>query len=355
MKFFSSLVVLASLFLSFKAHAWGNRGHHTICTAATHLVTDEALKPFLKFRMHAIGHLCNIPDIYWKALGPEISDAGNPTHYIDPEILGLKITEIPVDLKAITTQYTGTENQFKKQRKIFSIPKEMGTLWWRADQFFRLASDSKTAFSGTLNPKNSKEEQDEKLPYNQAVYSMLLYMGLMGHYVGDASQPFHTTADSDGYARGHGGIHSFYEEQVVKHFEADMEKQIVERAKTIKDKKLTTGSPIEIMQYLSSLSFKDIDTVINLDPIVKKSEVKTDKGMEIRTPATRGTTEAGYAKFKDIIITNMARSAIVLSHFWDEAYHNAGSPSLQSYKSYRYPHTPDFIPPDYVEKIDVKK
>lgn len=351
-----SVILSALILFSQSALSWGNRGHHTICVSATHLVKDDVLRPFLKNRMHSLGHLCNIPDIYWKSLGSETSDIGNPTHYIDPEILGMTVLEMPTDIKTIMEKYTGIENRYKKNgSKIFSIPKEMGSLWWRADQFYRLVSELKNSFAGNLNPKNYKEEQDDKFPYNQSVFNMIQYMGLMGHFVGDASQPFHATVDFDGYAAGHGGIHSYYEEQVITHFDPDMERLIVDKAKTIKDKKLTTGTPVEIMQHLSSLSYKDIAAVLKLDPILKKSQVKNEKGMDIKMTAQRSSSEVGYKKFKNLIVLHMARSAIVLSHFWDESYHNAGTPSLQAYKSFKYPHTPEFIPPDYLGKTEPKK
>lgn len=344
-------LLISIVFLCQNAWSWGSRGHHEICAAAPHLVKNEALGYFLKYRANTLGHLCNIPDIYWKSLGPDINDIGNPTHYIDPEVLGIKANEMSLDLPETISKYTGTENRFRKNRKIFSVPKEMGTLWWRADQFFRLVSNLKSDFS-TSPPKNFKEEQDEKLPYNQAIYSMMLYMGLMGHFVGDASQPFHATADFDGYVAGHGGIHSYYEEQTVAHFGPDLEKLIVDKAKTIKDKKLTTGTPLQIMQYMSVLAHADIEKALKADPLTKKSEVRNEKGMEIKTIAERKGTDVGFVKFKTLIVTHMARSALVLAHLWDEAYHNASSPSLSAYKSFRYPHTPDFVPPDYLDKVD---
>lgn len=351
----SVLVIMAVLFTE-KAFSWGNRGHHTVCISATHLVKDDALRPFMQFRMHSIGHLCNIPDIYWKSLGPDVSDVGNPTHYIDPEITGLKISDIPKDYKALMEKFTGTENLFKNNgNKIFSVPKEFGSLWWRADQFTRLITDLKTSFSNTTPPKNFKEEQDDKLPYNQSVFNMLQYMGIMGHYVGDASQPFHATSDHDGYRAEHGGIHSYYEEQVVAYFGPDMEKLIVDKAKTIKDPKLTSGSTVEIMQHLSLLASKDIEKALKLDPVLKKSELKNEKGMDIKTPAVRSPPDVGFKKYKELIVLHMARSAVALAHLWDQSFHDAGSPSLQAYRSYRYPHTPDFIPPDYIGKIEPKK
>lgn len=349
------LLILTFIFVSQQLLAWGGRGHHAICSAAPHLIKDDSLKNFLKFRPHTMGHLCNIPDIYWKSIGADVSDLGNPTHYIDPEIIGMKVNQVPLDIQSIINKYTGTDNLYKKTNKIFSIPKEFGTLWWRADQFFRLISDLKPSFSSAELPKNNKDEQDEKLVYNQSVYNMMLYMGLMGHFVGDASQPFHATADHDGYGTGHGGIHSYYEEQIVSNFGPDLEKLIIDAAKKIKDKKLVTGSALEIMQHLSDLSAKDQEQVLKNDPLIKKSEVINEKGMEIKTPAVRSPSAVGFAKLKDLIVLHMARSAVVLAHFWDESFHNAGSPSLQAYRSYRYPHTPDFIPPDYITKPEAKK
>lgn len=352
---FNLLALLPFILVSENALSWGGRGHHAICSSAPHLLNDYSLKTFLKFRPHTMGHLCNIPDIHWKALVPSVNETGSPTHYIDPEVIGLKINEIPLDFQLIVDKYTGTENLYKKKGKIFSIPTEFGSIWWRADQFFRMIANLKSSFIGTEPPKNYKEEQDEKLPYNQAIYNMMVYMGLMGHFVGDASQPFHATANHDGYSNGHGGIHSYYEELVVAQFGPDLEKLIIEKALAIKDKKLLTGTPLEIMKYLMELSSNDKEIIYKLDPVLKKSEIKTDKGMEIKTPALRSPAETGFKKFKDLVVLHMARSAKVLAHFWDEAYNKAGAPSLQGYKSYRYPHTPDFIPPDYVGKLEPKK
>lgn len=348
-------VLFLLLLVSESAFCWGHRGHHTICTAAPHIVKNDSLKKFLKYRIHIMGHLCNIPDTHWRSMSSDVSDLGNPTHYINTEIIGLKQKDSPLDFHLIRDRYTGTDNLFKGRGKIFSIPKELGSLWWRADQFFRFVSDLKSSFTGVELPKNSKEEQDEKFAYNQSVYNMMIYMGVMGHYIGDASQPFHSTADYDGYSIGHGGIHSYYEEQIISGFGPDFEKQIVDRAKTIKDKKLVSGTPVEILRQLTMLGEIDRAKVIKDDPVLKKSEIKNEKGMEIKIPADRKSIDVGFSKFKDLIITQMARSAIVLAHFWDESYHNAGSPSLQAYKSFRYPHTPDFIPPDYIGQPSNKK
>lgn len=351
--FYKSIIVvfLSSLIFSSVGFAWGGRGHHTICSAAPHLVKNVKLKNFLRFRPHTMGHLCNIPDIYWKTLGPKALEYGSPAHHVDPEIIGLKVSEIPLNYKEIEEKYSGKENKFKEGRTVFSIPKEFGSLWWRANQFFEMVTSLKGDLSNVVLPKNFKEEQDENLAYNSTIYKMMISMGLMGHFVGDASQPYHSTADYDGYQEGHGGIHGYFEEIVVTQFDESLEKQIVDAAKKLKDKSFLNGTnTVEKMKKLSQISFDEIATLKKLDPVIKKSEISKEKGMEIKTPAERKPASEGYKIFKKIIVTDMARSALLLAHLWDEAYAGVGEPDLSFYRSYRYPFTPDYVEVNFITK-----
>jgi hypothetical protein len=234
MKINSTLfIILPTLLLLFmpKAWSWGGRGHHSICDAATHLVENEQLRDFLKYRPQVMGHLCNVPDIYWKTLGSDVRKEGDPTHYIDPEILGISIDKISLHYKDVQKEFEGKTNQFDKSKTIFSIPLEFGSAWWRADQFYRLAIKNGLVASSAEAPKNKADEQNEKLPFNQGMYSMIAMMGIMGHYVGDISQPLHNSADYDGYKSGHGGLHAYYEEAAVVHFPASLINDIVNSAK----------------------------------------------------------------------------------------------------------------------------
>jgi hypothetical protein len=335
------------------ALAWGGRGHDAICVAASFLVKDKNLAEFLKYRSHVMGHLCNIPDTYWKGLPAEITKVGNPTHFIDPEVTGLKVSEIPNDYATVVKEFTGKDNKIKPNAKIFSVPDDVGSVWWRADQFMRRIAqlDFKEA-----TPPEKKQEQDDKLPYNANVYQMWVNMGLMGHFVGDAAQPFHSSADYDGYMHGHGGIHSYYEEQVVAQIGQELPDLIVKKAKILKSPSfLKPKNTVEKMKELSVLSNKDIEKIFKLDPVIKKSEVIKDKGMEIRTAAERKSPEAGLKVFKPMIIEEMARSATLLANLWDAAYASVGRPDLSKYRSYKYPFTPDFVPPDYIPALATEK
>lgn len=137
--------------------AWGGRGHDAICEAASFLVKDPGLKEFLRYRSHVMGHLCNVPDIYWKSLPPEVSKIGHATHFVDLEILGLRYEEIPLDYAQLMADFTGKENKFKPGTKIKSIPEDFGSLWWRVDEFVKKISV--LDFKDVLPPADRKQDR----------------------------------------------------------------------------------------------------------------------------------------------------------------------------------------------------
>ncbi|MFN7728307.1 MAG: hypothetical protein ACK5P7_04050 [Bdellovibrio sp.] len=353
------------LVLSFSAEslAWGGRGHHTICEAASFLVQKKGLKDYLTSRPHMMGHLCNIPDFYWKSLGPDVGKLGNPTHFIDSELIGLKVIDIPTDYKKIIADYEGKPSKAKDGSAVFSIPTEFGSAWWRADQFFRRAIALGPAWKEAKIPSGFKEEQDENLAYNKSAYDFVVNLGLMGHFVGDMGQPFHGTLDYDGWGAGHGGIHAFYEDSGVAAQPYDLTTKVVEAAQKLqkaaaskvkteqlKAQFLRPGSVVERMKLLTDSSFVEIQKIYAVDPIIKKSELKKEKGMDLKTPAERKPIDKTIAKkFEPLVVTQMARSAALLALLWDEAYEQVGEPKLAAYKSYKYPFTPDFVAPDYYD------
>lgn len=341
--FISALVCMHSL-----AHAWGGRGHHAICSSAVHLIKEEGLKNYLKHQPQMMGHLCNMPDFYWKSLGGKANQMGNPTHFVDLEVLGVAPEKIGTDYRKLQKEFTGKPNAFYEGKTLQSLPQDFGSSWWRTEQFMKKVAALKRDFSKSKPPKDRQQEQDNSLPFNKATYEMIVSLGLMGHFVGDNAQPFHTSADYDGYKTGHGGIHSYYEEEVVGEFDGDLENLILVEARQMKDVSFLKGkNSIEKMKSLSLISNKEIAEVLKLDPVTKPSVEKEEKGMQIRTKAERKPASVAFAKMKPMIVTQMARGSLLLAHLWDEAYKSAGRPKIEKYKSYKYPFTVDFVEPDY--------
>ena len=347
--FLTSLMIAAP-----QALAWGGRGHDSICEVATYLVKNERLKEFVQFRPQVFGHLCNVPDIYWKSLPKEQTPFGNSAHYINAEAIGLKLSQVPLDFKALSEKYNGQPNLFEKKETIENVAKDVGSIWWRVDQLMGLAAKQAAIIKDAPLPSNKGEEQNEKLPYNSAIYNWMVNIGVMGHFVGDASMPFHNSSDHDGWYAGHGGIHSYYEDAVVGQFDGDLQSLILQRARELQKQPGKTaflkGSTLEKMQKLSESAAAEIPAVLAADPIIKKSIIKQVEGKEVRIAAERKSPKVGLVQFKKRIIDQMARSSLLLANLWDESYKNLGSPDLSAYRSYRYPFTPEFIGVDYASK-----
>lgn len=351
------LLSLLFVFSASQVWAWGGRGHHSICSAASFLVKEPGLKEYLEHKPQMMGHLCNMPDFYWKSLGGDANKFGNPTHFIDIEIVGLEVKDIPTDFKKLMADFTGKPDKFKNDgTTIKSIPTEFGSSWWRADQFMRIVAGLEKEFSLATPPANFKEEQNNDLPYNKLAYQMIVSMGLLGHFVGDNAQPFHTSADYDGWATGHGGIHAYYEDQVVGRFDGDLEALILKKARSMKNPEfLKPKTTIEKMKVLSVISNKEIPKILKLDPVIKKSTLVKERGMDLKTPAERKPAAEAFKKMNPMIVEQMARGSLLLANLWDEAYRSAGKPKLGAYKSYKYPFTVDFVAPDYFDTSEKKE
>jgi hypothetical protein len=343
------IVVLAAFALPLQAHAWGGRGHAAICETAVFLLKEPGLKEYLQNKPQMMSHLCNLPDTYWRSLGPEVAKLGNPTHFIDVDLIGLKAAEVPTDFATIVHAYTGAPNQFKREGVIRDVPAEFGSLWWRADQFYRRSLSFGRQLQAAARPKNAAEARDDRLPYNMAVYEMVVSLGLMGHFVGDASQPLHNTADYDGYATGHGGLHAYYEDDVVGQFDGDVHSRVLKEARAMKEPRcLKPPTVIEKMKALSEASLDELKPILEMDPLKKPSMTRNETGIELKIPADCAGMAVGHQRYKGIIVTELSRSALLLAKLWDDAYVEAGRPRLIASKSYRYPLTVEFVAPDYL-------
>lgn len=367
MKKISLYLVSLVIFQCSSVWAWGGRGHHAICHHAVFLMKEKGLRDFFKARPQVLGHLCNTPDIHWKNQGGEQNRIGSPTHWLNPETIGLTLEKLPDDYKKIVKKYTGKPHKTEANKTLHNVPGELGSLWWRAEQFWKRGIAEGEKIGKSKPPVNKAEEQDTALPYNKALFGMMVNLGLMGHFVGDASMPFHSTIDHDGYLAGHGGIHWFYEDANVNEQDETFESKIIPEAKKLqaladsevksereKVQFLIEKNPIERMRQLSIISVKEINPILEIDKVKVASE-KPNKEGSLKKPAERLTAEETKAAMEPLIIQQLARSAALLAQFWDEAYTKAGRPDLTAYRSYQYPFTPEFVPPDYYDVHSGKK
>lgn len=327
-----------------KAVAWGERGHHSICNEASRLVKEEGLKEFLKTRGHIMGHTCNVPDIHWKSLPSELTRIGNPTHFIEPDLVGFAIKDTPTLFDDFLRMLAGAGEASQLVHKV-------GTLWWRTEQFFNISLESASRIQESPLPLNGSEEQQNALPYNEAIYGMMTHMGIMGHFVGDSSMPYHNWADYDGYGAGHGGIHAYYESICPGEFGSELDVELRALALGLPDFS-ESYSPAELIKKIGIEAVNEVEVLQKLDTILEPSTQSVNEhGMTMRKPAVRPAPSEQCPNFKPLMLLQMARSAKTLAHLWDEIYVQAGRPNLAAYKSYRYPLTPDYVEPKYLNQI----
>ncbi len=337
-----------SCFCSTNAYAWGGRGHHAICEAATQLVKDKQLQLFFSKRANVMGHLCNIPDIHWRDLGA-IAEVGNATHYFEPDLVGVDIKDIPLEYASMSEMLKGkTHAELKSPIK--SVSGEVGTIWCRADQFYRRAIESAKKMKNLSLPKERAEKQKYDFPFNVAGLDMITNMGVMGHFTGDVAQPLHNTHNYDGYQTGHGGIHNYYEEAVVAAIDSQLVAKIVKEASRKQNtyKFLNEPSTVGKMKGLATIAYSELNSVFKLDSVTKSSVFDKSGALVKKVPAERPAPELVVKKYEPLIISQMARSATLLAKLWEEIYEKSGKPELKSYESYKFPFQPEFVPPDYV-------
>ena len=242
--------------------------------------------------MHEIEYLGPEPDRWRSRAEPELSAAQAPEHFLDLEpadALG-PLPRNRLDFEA------GAFAHGQRPEKIGLQPWETVEVWQRLKaalrEYRRLAADKAA-------------NQNDLAAVQQAA---IFYAGWLGHYVGDGSQPLHTTINYDGWTlkeNPHGyttahGIHSRFETQFVS---ANITAADIQS-------KMTAPKPVagdvfdSYVAYLRQTATQ-IDAVYTFD----KAGAFTNAG----TPESRAFTAerlaAGASELRDLIYTAWLRSA----------------------------------------------
>jgi hypothetical protein len=183
------------------AFGWGEIGHQLIARTAAQLVSQhpqiEKLKkenPALveKFLLTfsgariELGHLANIPDLYWRSLDGGWTEEGNllgaPTHYFDSEHFSEVTdadyfsTKIPLAYELakafpVRNIFVDPARNLKTSPLVFF--KDTGTAPWRAQQFSDLLTWS-------LQNQGDCATSEKTIP--SATATALGFAGLMAHF-----------------------------------------------------------------------------------------------------------------------------------------------------------------------------
>lgn len=310
---------------------WGEQGHHVLCEAATRLVKDENLSAFLQKKNHMLGHLCNIPDINWK------KDPNIPNYdIINSYAHGMNFDKVYGPIKNIPTDFELIKIDLVQKNL---DPYRNGSLWWRAKQFYSIAVEMGSKLSN-LAPGSSES--------NEFIKQMMINMGLLGHFVGDASMPLHNSADYDAWESDHGGLHTYFETDSVSATDLDLVYDVYAKARKFNDKNFLPDFLLN-MKNISIQATDELETLFKRDPMIEKSKIMKDEfGKTIKIEAKRESFEKGARVYRKLIIQQLAISAAYLAHFWDDIYIKAGKPDLSKFNlKNQYPLEIPVVPLNY--------
>jgi hypothetical protein len=164
------------------AWGWGEPGHEIINRAAAQLMKSSAAA-FFQANSDNLATLATTPDIEWKKSATYAKESMLHFFQWDAFSQSSIANSFPIDLNTAV----------KKVGQKFLDTN--GSAVWRATQFYDL-----------LVQALSKDD----------CVAALQWAGVMGHYLGDLSQPMHNTSDYDGQSIDDRGIHKYFETTLVK-------------------------------------------------------------------------------------------------------------------------------------------
>jgi S1/P1 Nuclease len=175
--FVASIGILA---LVQHAQAWGNEGHRMINRLAmSHLPADVPAFLHSPAALDEVEYLGPEPDRWRSPAEPELNAAQAPEHFIDLE---------PADALGPLPR-----NRLDFEAKVFASaqrPEKIGLQPWETIEVWERLKAALREY------RNLSAAGQNTAPVEQAA---LFYAGWLGHYVGDGSQPLHTTIQYNGW------------------------------------------------------------------------------------------------------------------------------------------------------------
>jgi hypothetical protein len=374
MNFSSALKILTivSIFLfNSKSFGWGAKGHDVIAKLAAEVFDTKYEKEaadfgrILKSKSELLGHLANVPDVYWKSLPRDITEVLNPAHYVDMEYLSNDpvMKTFPKELSEFLTyarklcESSGLAKRLDCEKASdLQILKTTGTAQFRIRQLTTMMKNELVNLKHKQdNPTKTKGSTDTEKDY---VDRSLLYAGLLAHFVGDLGQPFHSSVDYDGWLVNQGGIHAYFEVDLVNVLSNSWEDEVLKYAvdfnpakNIVSEIEKNKGAKVDYLNIAISLGIDSLDEknrVLMLDRTHAMIKSSKSKGSGLKSKAKRKKSRDTVVYFKQVLKERFAASSDVLAYLWLKAYKDAGSPNVKKYKSYYYPLKPEPIPLDYL-------
>jgi hypothetical protein len=273
--------------------SWGVYGHEHINRAAV-LALPAPLQAFFYNHIDFITQESSVPDLRKYTLN---DNAEKPRHFIDIENFGA-MDSMPATLAEAKKKY---DEKFLQQNGI--LP------WYIEEMMDKLT-------------KAFKEKRKTEI---------LFLAADLGHYIGDAHMPLHTSVNHNGQLTNQKGIHAFWESRLPEMF-GDNYDYNVGNAVYITDIPKETWRMINATHLL-------VDTLLLADKELKeqfpadKIYMKDDAGNILKNKFNEPMHSVEYSrqynqKLKGMVESQMRLAITATANFWYTAWVNAGKPDL---------------------------
>jgi S1/P1 Nuclease len=251
---------------------WGEKGHETTNRLAVGAVPSP-LQAFYEAHADAIEQHAMDPDH-----AKEVDPAERPRHVIDLDRYG------PYPFTVLPEEYDAAVQKFGEQTVV-----RRGIVPWQIERTYDLLVG---AFRQGSPPEIVK------------------HSAWLGHYVGDAHVPFHTTANYDGQLTGQKGLHSYFESKMVNAYVSPGEVRP------------PPGTPITARPHL--LAFRWVrESYTYVRPLLDADAANGGQ--------TGHRNLAGFAQTaKPIAIDRLTKGASRTASLWYSAWREAGLPALDA-------------------------
>jgi len=287
------IAILCIFSFSLLLVSWGTFGHEHINRAAV-FALPSPIQSFFYNHIDYITQESTVPDLRKYTLNDK---SENPRHFMDLENFG-SLDSLPKTLAEARTKY---DEKFLQQN---------GILPWYIEELM-----------GKLTKAFKEKKKTE----------ILFLAADLGHYLGDANMPFHTSANFNGQLTNQKGIHSLWESRLPELCGKNYN-YFCPEAKLIDDVHKETWRIIMSTHRL-------VDTALLADLELKKKFTadkifQTDKeGKVIKSKYGDQVFSDEYSRqfheaLKGMVERQMRASITATANFWYTAWVNAGKPDL---------------------------
>jgi hypothetical protein len=358
--------------ISSPALAWGERGHDAVTRVATRILANSKdpdsakFGAFLQKRENMLGHLSNVPDIVWKSVSPELDKLSSPSHFVDLDFILQNdklptAAELPQDVNAFVK---ALDKNCAKKSKDFpcvggkTVDEKLLKAGHGPYRVQTLAEDLREAFKNLKAMDKVTKDSPEFPKKEEAVQRILLLSGVLSHFVGDLANPHHTSADYDGWQTEQGGLHAYFETDILDSLGLDLEATVLDEAERHQPMaKLFQKHPHNYLEQAWELtldSHAQITELTALDrdnSLLQKSSEEKEKGPDGRSKRERAKRKEPVESrnvFRNLVVLRLAAGSDALARIWLDTWQEAGKPDLSFYRNYHYDVKPEFIPMRYL-------